>query len=132
MRGRKPVIEQPCAADGCTNVVISNMPWARFCSSTCKERARFRRNPGDSRERNMRSYYGWSSDRRTKTIARSKLGLADKRAYVRQLKESEPCIDCGHYWPSFVMDYDHVRGEKYRSKTGKAMSVGAMLTAGYA
>ena len=31
--------------------------------------------------------------------------------YVDQLK-SRPCTDCGGYFPPFVMDFDHVRGDK--------------------
>lgn len=28
------------------------------------------------------------------------------------MKESTPCSDCGKYYPSYVMDFDHVRGIK--------------------
>jgi hypothetical protein len=31
--------------------------------------------------------------------------------YVDQVK-SRPCVDCGGHFPPFVMDFDHVRGEK--------------------
>ena len=33
------------------------------------------------------------------------------RAYLQRLKE-EPCVDCGRCYPYYVMDFDHVRGEK--------------------
>lgn len=33
-------------------------------------------------------------------------------AEVKQLKESQPCLDCGKSYPHYVMDFDHVRGEK--------------------
>lgn len=29
---------------------------------------------------------------------------------VRQLKESSPCMDCGIFYPHYVMDYDHRPG----------------------
>jgi hypothetical protein len=32
-------------------------------------------------------------------------------AYVDELK-SRPCVDCGVRYPPYVMDFDHVRGEK--------------------
>ena len=31
--------------------------------------------------------------------------------YIRKLK-SEPCVDCNVAYPWYVMDFDHVRGEK--------------------
>lgn len=31
--------------------------------------------------------------------------------YVDQVK-SRPCADCGGHFPPFIMDFDHVRGEK--------------------
>lgn len=30
-------------------------------------------------------------------------------AFVASLKESTPCTDCKRFYPSFVMDYDHLR-----------------------
>lgn len=32
--------------------------------------------------------------------------------YVRELKGSTPCMDCGKTYPHYVMDFDHVRGKK--------------------
>lgn len=34
------------------------------------------------------------------------------RDYVRKIKESNPCIDCGQIYHYSQMDFDHVRGEK--------------------
>lgn len=36
---------------------------------------------------------------------------AERRAYIDKLK-SMPCTDCGVKYPPYVMDFDHVRGEK--------------------
>jgi hypothetical protein len=36
---------------------------------------------------------------------------ARNRAYVIEAK-NRPCADCGNCYPSYVMDLDHVRGEK--------------------
>lgn len=38
--------------------------------------------------------------------------IARKRAYVRQLKESTACADCGRYGPYYCMDYDHTTSIK--------------------
>lgn len=36
---------------------------------------------------------------------------ANRTAFIRWLK-SLPCFDCGRRYPPYVMDFDHVRGEK--------------------
>lgn len=33
-------------------------------------------------------------------------------ALIRSLKEGRPCVDCGGLFPHYVLDFDHVRGEK--------------------
>jgi hypothetical protein len=35
----------------------------------------------------------------------------EKRVVLDQAKD-QPCTDCGRRYPSYVMDFDHVRGEK--------------------
>ena len=40
---------------------------------------------------------------------------AIRRQKVRDLitaEKAKPCADCGHQYPHYVMDFDHVRGEK--------------------
>ena len=34
------------------------------------------------------------------------------RQYVRELKESLACKDCGKYYPFYVMDFDHISDDK--------------------
>ena len=34
------------------------------------------------------------------------------REFMDFVKEEAGCHDCGEYYPSYVMDYDHVRGKK--------------------
>lgn len=49
------------------------------------------------------------------------------RARNRQLVERAkdvPCVDCGVRYPSFVMDFDHVRGEK-RANVSQLAGTGA-------
>lgn len=31
---------------------------------------------------------------------------------IRDLKESLPCVDCGNFYPYYVMQFDHVGGDK--------------------
>lgn len=42
--------------------------------------------------------------------AKQKAHLAQ---YIRNIKESQPCMDCKEYYPYYVMDFDHVRGQKH-------------------
>src|SRR5438874_1610025 len=32
--------------------------------------------------------------------------------FLVKTKSATPCADCGHYFPYFVMGFDHARGEK--------------------
>lgn len=34
------------------------------------------------------------------------------RKFVIQFKTGKPCLDCGETYPHYMMDFDHVRGEK--------------------
>lgn len=36
-----------------------------------------------------------------------------QRAYLKELKENTPCTDCGVKYPSYVMDFDHLRDKSY-------------------
>ena len=46
-----------------------------------------------------------------------KLSIAKQKAYLaqylRDLKTKTPCVDCGINYPHYVMDFDHVRGQKH-------------------
>lgn len=43
--------------------------------------------------------------------ARNEVKRDKLRVYLKELKE-KPCTDCGQCYPHYVMDFDHVRGEK--------------------
>jgi hypothetical protein len=38
--------------------------------------------------------------------------IDSNREYVRAIKESNPCADCGNRYPFYVMQFDHLR-DKY-------------------
>ena len=44
--------------------------------------------------------------------ARARKYEAAIRSFLNQYKEESGCSDCGSYLPHYVMDFDHVRGEK--------------------
>ncbi len=35
------------------------------------------------------------------------------REWVRQVKESSPCYDCGERYPYYVMDFDHIEDKSF-------------------
>ena len=37
---------------------------------------------------------------------------SDNKAEFAGLKESLPCTDCQGYFPHYIMEYDHARGDK--------------------
>lgn len=41
-------------------------------------------------------------------IARAKKQRNEVRSLVRKIKESNPCVDCGNFYPFYVMDFDHL------------------------
>lgn len=46
------------------------------------------------------------------SIAKQKAYLA---RYIQDLKSNTPCMDCKESFPYYVMDFDHVRGQKHKN-----------------
>jgi hypothetical protein len=56
-----------------------------------------------------------TEDERERERAQTRRAQAERRAEIRAIIEqakARPCSDCGRSYPGFVMDLDHVRGEK--------------------
>lgn len=53
----------------------------------------------------------YNDDHRAERLEAGRLRRTKARAYVAKVK-SAPCMDCGVAYPWYVMDLDHVRGEK--------------------
>lgn len=47
------------------------------------------------------------------------------RKFIDSIKESHACEDCGNFYPAYVMDFDHVRGQKSFS-IGTAIGTGTL------
>lgn len=58
----------------------------------------------NSAEVNRRYYLA----NKEKVAFRNKQNKARNRAYIKSVKESSPCQDCGNFYPSYVMDFDHL------------------------
>ena len=61
------------------------------------------------------AYYHNNPERKKAVINRASSEARNKKLMGRKLIEQAkdfPCSDCGNRYPSYVMDFDHVRGEK--------------------
>lgn len=68
----------------------------------------------DCKSKYNQQYYIKTKERHNPSRAeRRNKEVAQNREYVNELK-SIPCTDCGVSYPSYVMQFDHVRGEKKR------------------
>lgn len=43
-----------------------------------------------------------------KFVASKKRRIAVIRQWLNEIKEADPCRDCAKFWPSYVMDFDHL------------------------
>ena len=66
----------------------------------------------EARNAYMRDYNARNPlPQRARVAARKKLIRQENRGTIAQAKD-RPCADCGNRFPSYVMDFDHVRGTK--------------------
>jgi len=49
------------------------------------------------------------------------------RAFVEGCKKDKPCLDCGKVYPSYVMDFDHVRGAAKKGDLSSLISWGRSI-----
>jgi hypothetical protein len=74
-----------------------------------------------------REYYAKNGDRLRKQINQArKIRVKNTKEYVKDLKESSPCADCGKKYPYYVMDFDHQRDKEIL--ISRAVGDGSSLT----
>src|SRR5882757_10569168 len=60
----------------------------------------------------------WYEKNKAKHVAnvsiRKKIVVERVKVFVKELKESSPCTDCGNKYPSYVMDFDHLGDKEYQ------------------
>ena len=56
-----------------------------------------------------RAYYQRHKER---LYVKYRARIAPKQAWLSKLKESQPCKDCGGFFPSCCMDFDHLPGQE--------------------
>lgn len=52
---------------------------------------------------------------------------ARNRAFLKEYKEKHPCTDCGGFFPSYVMDFDHLNDKRYTISNMQTLSIEALL-----
>lgn len=78
-------------------------------------------NVEDQRVASRKHYYS----NKDKYLERNKKYRIEIKKYIRELKESNPCLDCSVSYPYYVMDFDHMDGKEkenninYLSSTGR-------------
>jgi hypothetical protein len=82
----------------------------------CKECRDGQNTATDEDRKEYRRNYNRSSA--SKRHAEQRVRRSAAKAYVDEYKTSNPCVDCGRYFPAVAMDFDHVRGAKARAVSG--------------
>lgn len=54
----------------------------------------------------------WRESNPEKAKAASRKQIDKRQKFIREFKESSPCMDCGVKYPFYIMEFDHVRGDK--------------------
>ena len=71
--------------------------------------------PSKDKEKNAEYFRRWYEKNKQTQIERVKAQSEKIYREVLEYKESKPCMDCGVIYPYYVMDFDHVRGEKKKN-----------------
>lgn len=67
--------------------------------------------PCDNKKSRQR-YLANTNSHKQKVLDRNRINREKLKKEIRELKSSTPCMDCGIKYPWYVMDFDHVSGEK--------------------
>ena len=64
---------------------------------------------------NSRAYYAANREYHKAQIAKRTIRYRKElKELIRSIKEASPCLDCNVSFPWYVMDFDHVTGDKYK------------------
>lgn len=68
--------------------------------------------PSKDPEKRRAAVRRWYARHRDEQISRVRKRSQHLREEVQKYKSNTPCVDCRTVYPHYVMDFDHVRGEK--------------------
>jgi len=75
---------------------------------------RFQSNCRPCDQKISREYYEKNKEKQKKMIyASKKIRVEKAKEYVKNLKSSTPCMDCGIFYPHYVMDFDHQHSKEF-------------------
>jgi hypothetical protein len=60
----------------------------------------------------QRDWYGRNKERHKEAVAQIRRITTEANQSIVRAAKDRPCADCGGYFPPYVLDLDHVRGEK--------------------
>ena len=87
-------------------------------SNTCK----------DCKKEYNKKYYSLTKDvHNPKRYARRTETRESLRDFLKEYKESRPCSDCGNFYPSFVMDFDHQSDKSFNIGNGVAANLQVLI-----
>lgn len=76
--------------------------------------------PRKDKEKNAEDFRRWYAKNKQVQIERVKKIAERNYKEVCEYKEANPCNDCKKFYPHYVMDFDHVRGEKNKNVSSLA------------
>lgn len=89
--------------------------WREENNETVREQGRIRqkkyRADPSLHERELVRKCGYAIKDREKNLAYAKKRQAERQQFLNDIKNA-PCKDCGQSFPPYVMDFDHVSGDK--------------------
>ena len=101
-------------------VIINSMKTCSSCGES-KNLDAFNKKGGERRQpyckpcdnKKSRERYSKNRESHSKIVyARNKKERKELHLLVTEIKEATPCSDCGKSFPGYVMDFDHIKGEK--------------------
>lgn len=67
------------------------------------------------KEKQRAAQAAWYQKNKAMYTERTRQRRKDLTAYVTELKESNPCVDCGQFYKGCQMQYDHIGTDKVKS-----------------
>lgn len=64
------------------------------------------------RQEYARAHYAANKESYVRSAEQTKLRRKETLQAILNIAKDKPCMDCGTKYPPYVMDFDHVRGEK--------------------
>jgi hypothetical protein len=71
--------------------------------------------PSKDKEKNAEYFRKWYENNKELQMQRVKDQQAKLTQEVADYKESNPCKDCGNFYPACVMDFDHISDNKFKN-----------------